>query len=128
MIGLIRSIFGIARPKRSESEEATSKGKVFQDPHPRRTNSRDSKLRLETARKESRPESLFDSDEVYTIKKNRPASIRRPVRESLNLDLISDLGDGSSSRECELLSEVFENHSDKEFGSRVFPQTECSFR
>lgn len=118
----------MARPKRSESEEATSKGKIFQDPHPRRTNSRDSKLRPETTKKEPRPESLFDSDEVFTIKKTRPASLRRPVRESLNLDLISDLGDGTSSRECELMMEVFENHSGKEFGSRVFPQTECSFR
>ena len=51
MFSLIKSIFGATRPKRAESEEASSKRRVFVDPHPRQTNSIDGKNKLETYKK-----------------------------------------------------------------------------
>lgn len=61
MLRLIKSIFGMERRhQRSESEDANSKRKSFQDP--RRTNSIDSKPKPDTAVKQCTSDKLNELD------------------------------------------------------------------
>lgn len=110
MLNLIKSIFGFARPRRSESEEPRSKLKTVEETLSRKTPSMDSKnKRLETEKKVSKiSETMFEMDEVGTVKRsNLNGSKVSRAKEKINLDFVSDLNDEkSSAEEYDLLTDM----------------------
>jgi hypothetical protein len=59
-------------------------------------------------------------DEIGTVKKSQPASLRNKHKlEAVNLDLVSDISEGKSSQDDGLLTEIPGGNDYFSFGSTL---------